>query len=183
MPVFEALNAMRYLVQILIIISIGGCTISADNYHFKLVDYDAKSYDDFYNIWCFTSDQGKSLTVCSSPYRSFSKSIGLIVPIVPQKDRDSRLAYDIERERVVEIQNRDESESMLLTNLGQILKCGDKYGKACKAEREIRIEPGSSAWLILPKGKVHDITVKFKGSTFVAKLKEFIDSKWHAVSV
>ena len=174
---------MKYILQIFIIISISGCTISADNYHFKLIEHDAKSYDDFYNVWCFSSKQNKSLVVCSSPYRNYSKSIGFIVPIVPQNDRDSRLAYDINRERVIEIKNIDEAESMLLGNLGEILKCGSKYGKSCQAGSEIKIEPNSSAWLKLPNGEFHDITVNIKSITFIARLKEFIDSRWHAVSV
>ncbi len=179
----KLLNAMKYIVQIFIIILLSGCTISADNYHFKLVEHDTKSYDDFHNIWCFDSIQNKHLTVCSSPYRNYSKSIGFIVPIIPQTDRSSRLAYDINRERVVEIQNRDASDSMLLTNVGEILQCVDKYGKSCKLENEIKIEPGGSVWLKIPKGEFHDITVTFKGATFVARIKEFVDSKWHAVSI
>ena len=121
--------------------------------------------------------------VCSPPYRNYSKSIGFIFPIVPQTDRDSRLAYDINRERMVEIKNTDKYESMMLTNLSEILSCASKYGKSCRAESEIKIQPSSSAWFKLPEGEAHDITVNFKGATFVARLKEFIDSRWHAVSV
>ena len=175
---------MRYIVLLTILIVVSGCTISARNHHFELVEYASKEYDDFNNIWCFTANQSASAIMCSSPYKRRSESIGIIVPIVPQSDRSSRLAYDISRERVVEFKNTDSAVPIHLNDLVAGFElCTNEYAKVCEAQSAITIKPNSSVWLKVPAGKAHTFSITIGNKKYRAALKEFNESRWHQVSV
>lgn len=174
---------MKNILILTLLVVLSGCTISARHHHFKLVDHSKKEYDDFSSIWCFTSTQSSSVLVCSNSYRSRSNSIGLLLPIFPQWNRKSRLAYDDIRKRVVEFRNTDLASTITLSALNGIALCANKYGIECSAESTITILPQDSVWLKIPEGKVHEITVAIGVKKFVIELKEFSEKIWHLVSV
>lgn len=174
---------MRTIVLLTILIIISGCTVSARNHYFELVENASKEYDDFNNIWCFTANQSSSAIVCSSPYKRRSESIGIIVPIIPQSDRSSRLAYDINRERVVEFKNTDSALPILLNDLASFEQCTNEYAKECAPQSTITIKPNSSAWLKVPAGEAHEFSITIGNKKYRAALKEFNETRWHPVSV
>ena len=175
--------SMRNIALLTILIVISGCTVSARNHHFELVESASKEYDDFNNIWCFTFNQSASAIMCSSPYKRRSESIGIIVPIVPQSDRSSRLAYDINRERVVEFKNTDSAVSIHLSDFSGFEQCANEYAKVCEAQSVITIKPNSSVWLKIPAGEVHEFSITIGNIKYRAALKEFNETRWHQVSV
>ena len=174
---------MRTIVLLTILIMISGCTVSARNHHFELVEYASKEYDDFNNIWCFTANQSASAIVCSSPYKRRSESIGIIVPIISQSDRSSRLAYDINRERVVEFKNIDSALPILLNELAGFEQCSNEYTKECTLQSAITIKPNSSVWLKIPAGETHEFSITIGNKKYRAVLKEFSETRWYQVSV
>ena len=175
--------SMRNIVLLSTLIVLSGCTISARNHHFELMEFASKKYDDFNNIWCFTANQSPSAVMCSSPYKRRSESVGIIVPMVPQSDRSSRLAYDINRERIVEFKNTDAAESIHLNALVGFEQCTNEYAKICEAHSAITIRPNSSVWLKVPAGEAHEFSITIGKNKCRAVLKEFNETRWHQVSV
>lgn len=174
---------MKNIAILLILGLLGGCTVSANNHHFELEGYNSKSYDDFSNTWCFVSSDSGEVVMCSAPYERHSKSIGLIVPIVPQTDRESRLAYDIVRERVVQFMNSSNSKVITLVFPADFQVCSDSYAQNCTSSATVEIDSGKSVWLKVPNGERHAVGVFIGNIKFKAILKEFIESRWHTVSV
>ena len=157
--------------------------MSANNHHFKLEDYSSKSYDDFYNTWCFVAKAEGSVLFCSSPYERHSKSIGFLIPIFPQTDRDAKLAYDIVTPRAVQFKNTNQTKSVILSWSASFEVCTDKYAKNCISTNSTEIQPSGNVWLKVPSGSAHEVTVTIGEVSFKAVLKEFIDSRWHGVHV
>jgi hypothetical protein len=174
---------MKNIALLLILSFLGGCTVSANNHHFELEGYESKSYDNFSNTWCFVSSNAGDVVMCSSPYERHSKSIGVIVPIVPQTDRESRLAYDIIRERTVQFKNSSVLNSIRLALPSGFEVCTDSYAQNCSVSASAKIEPGESLWLKVPEGAIHNVGMTIGDNKFKAVLKEFIESRWHQVSV
>ena len=174
---------MRNIALLTLVILLSGCTISARNHYFELENSSSEDYDDFNNIWCFTASESSSVQICSGAYSSKSKYIGVILPIIPQTDRKSRLAYDIKRERIVEFKNLDNSSTVILSDLEGIRLCAGQYSKECDSADSITVKPSSSAWLKVPAGESHQFLVSLAALKFKAKLKQFSESRWHLVSV
>ena len=174
---------MRNIALLTLVILLAGCSISARNHHFELENSSSAIYDDFNNIWCFTASESSSVQVCSGAYWTKSKYIGVILPIFPQTDRESRLAYDIKRERIVELKNLDKSSSIILSDLKSIQLCAGKYSKECSSAESVAVNPSSSVWLKVPVGESHQFLVSLASQKFKAKLKQFSESRWHLVSV
>lgn len=174
---------MKYIILLTIINLISGCTISARNHHFELVDYESKEYNDFHNIWCFAAKQNTSVMVCSGPFKRRSESFGILIPVVPQTNRDSRLAYDINYARVIEFKNTGAAEPVILSELSGIDECAGRYAKNCAMKDRITVNPGSSVWMKVPQGKVHEFSLSVGGAKYRLMLKEFNETRWHAVSV
>ena len=174
---------MRDTALLTLVFLLAGCTISARNHHFKLENSSSADYDDFNNVWCFTASENNSVQVCSGAYWTKSKYIGVILPIFPQTDRESRLAYDIKRERIVELKNLDKSNKVVLSDLKGIQLCAGQYSKECNSADSITVMPSSSVWLKVPVGESHQFLVSLASHNFKAKLKQFSESRWHLVSV
>ncbi len=174
---------MKNIVLISLLTFLGGCTVSANNHHFELQEYSSKSYDDFYNTWCFVAKEEGDVLFCSSPYERHSKSIGLILPIVPQTDRDAKLAYDIVKPRAVQFKNTNPSKSVTLSWSAGFEVCADKYAENCVSTSSTEIQSSGHVWLKVPSGAMHEVTVTIGALSFKAILKEFIDSRWHGVHV
>lgn len=179
----KLLNIMKIILLLTIIIIISGCTVSARNHHFELVDYTSKEYDDFHNIWCFTDNQNTSVLVCSSPFKTRSESIGFILPLLPQLNRDSRLAYDITSERLIELKNTDPVTQVTIKELNGIQQCTNEHGMECQLQSIISIKANSSIWLKIPTGNIHEFSVYIGENRYRIKLKEFSEVRWHLVSV
>ena len=174
---------MRIIAVLTIVIFLAGCSISARNHHFELENSSSAIYDDFNNIWCFTASESSSVQICSGAYWTKSEYIGVIVPIFPQTDRESRLAYDIKRERIIELRNLDNSSQIILSDLQGIQLCSGQYSKECEPVASIKVKPSSSVWLKVPVGESHQFLVSLGVQKFMAKLKQFSESRWHSVSV
>lgn len=174
---------MKNTALLLIVSFLGGCTVSANNHHFELDAYVSKSYDDFSGTWCFAAGSAGEVVMCSSPYKRHSKSIGLIVPVVPQTNRESRLAYDVVTARTVEFKNSGIKENISLAFPAGFELCTDNYTRSCTNVASVAIEPGKSVWVKVPNGATHEIDVTIGKNKFKTLLKEFVDSRWHLVSV
>ncbi len=121
--------------------------------------------------------------MCSGAYRSKSEYIGMVIPIIPQTDRESRLAYDIQRERIVEFRNLDRFSVVTLSELKGIRLCEGQYSQECEKIDSISIKAESSVWLKIPEGESHTFLVSLAAEQFNARLKQFSESRWHLVSV
>lgn len=174
---------MKKIAGLIILCTLGGCAVSANNHHFALGSYGSKSYDEFSNTWCFVASNAGEVVMCSAPYQRHSKSIGFIVPIVPQTHRESRLAYDIVRSRAVEFKNVSKAESVVLDFVAGFEVCSDSHAKSCNDCDSVTINPGGNVWLKVPSGAIHEVGVTIGENKFRAVLEEFIDSRWHLVSV
>lgn len=174
---------MKNIAIISIFMFLAGCTISARNHHFELHDHASAEYDDFNNVWCYTAAESDLIQVCSGSYWSKSEYIGVVIPIIPQTDRESRLAYDIRRERIVEFKNLDRSASIALSELKGVRLCEGQYSQECDATESISVEANSSVWLKMPDGETHTFLISLASLQFKAKLKQFSESRWHLVSV
>ena len=174
---------MRNIVLITILLALSGCTVSARNHHFELVDYSSKYYDDFQNIWCFSGGSKESIQVCSAPYKRRSENIGFLLPVFPQFDRESRLAYDTHRPRMIEFKSIKESGNLSLSDLNGIEKCSSRYAKKCISRETITVDHSSSIWLKIPEGEQHEFLVSTESVTFKVVIKEFNEVRWHAVTV
>ncbi|WP_146171181.1 hypothetical protein [Saccharospirillum sp. MSK14-1] len=174
---------MKTTTLLATIILISGCTISARNHHFELQPNSASSYDSFSNIWCYTPEDIESVQVCSRPYRRTSKYIGIIIPIIPQLNRNSRLAYDVVRSRKVQFKNLSPSASVVLSDLNGIQLCSGQYSSECVTTGSLSVDSMSSVWLKIPAGETHPFTMHVGSSEHRVTLVEFTDSRWHLVSV
>ncbi|WNO09530.1 hypothetical protein [Teredinibacter sp. KSP-S5-2] len=174
---------MKNILLLAVLIIVSGCTVSARNYHFELVEYSSMDCDDFNNIWCFTSNQSVSVVVCSSPYKMRSEYIGIIVPVIPQSDRLSRLSYDIGRARVVELKNEDNTMPVSLSDLGDIELCSGEYSIECSVQTSIAVKAKSSVWLKIPAGTEHEFSFSIGDQKYRATLREFNETRRHNVRV
>lgn len=174
---------MRNFALLTIFMCLAGCTISARNHHFELENYASADYDDFNNVWCYISIESDSIQVCSGAYWTKSEYIGLVLPIIPQIDRESRLTYDIKRERIVEFKNLDSSGAVTLSELEGIRLCAGQYSKVCGINEIISVKAKESVWLKVPVGESHTFIISLGSGKFKAKLKQFNESRWHLVSV
>lgn len=174
---------MRKIAILTITLVLAGCTISGRNHHFELRNHSSAEYDDFNNVWCYTATESEVIQVCSSTYWTKSEYIGLIIPIFPQIDRESRLAYDIKRERIVEFKNLDKNAQVTLSELQGIQLCAGQFSVECESPNSISVHASSSVWLKIPLGESHEFLISLETSEFKAKLKQFSESRWHLVSV
>lgn len=174
---------MKIFTLLSIVILLSSCTISAKLDHFSLENNSAKIYDDFHNVWCFIAADDNSVELCSGAYRRKSKFIGPIIPIFPQLNRSSRLAYDIKHERMIEVKNLDESNQIELAELQEFQLCTTRSSGECKPVTEVLVKPSESVWLKVPDGKTHQLKVISNALEFDIKLKQFSESRWHQVTV
>lgn len=174
---------MRIFVLIISIVLLSGCVMSSKSHHFKLVNNSSKTYDDFNVTWCFNPKESSSLEICSKAYWTRSQSIGVILPLFPQFDRDSRLAYDHHGERIIEFKNLDTQSAATLSNLNGIQLCSGQYSKKCETLGNINIEAETTVWLKIPDGESHEFSIKLESLQFSVQLREFSKSIWHLVSV
>ena len=179
----RALDAMRAIASLIIVIFISGCVVLAKNHYFKLANYESKTYDDFKDIWCFSSSSEIDLTVCSTSFASRSEAIGAVVPVVPQTDRESRLVYDISRSRLVEVKNTDLDNEINLHELLDIALCENKYSEECSIRTSVIIKPSSSVWLRIPPGESVVFSAKKGANVYKIHLEEFSERRTHLVSV
>ncbi|MBX2878456.1 MAG: hypothetical protein KTR32_00910 [Granulosicoccus sp.] len=174
---------MKAFLLIILALLTTGCTISARNHHFALEQHSSASYDDFHNIWCYTASEIDTIEVCSGPHRRKSRFIGLGLPIFPQWNRSSPLAYDVKTFRMVQFKNRDASGTVVLSEMGGIQRCALRSSKECDVVESITLEGSSTVWLKIPEGQSHQLMVSSGTKKFKAQLKHFSESRWHVVTV
>ena len=181
---FNLITRIGKLLLPLLLMLCSGCAVSARNHYIELENAAKTNYDDFNDIYCYESPKDFQFNICSGAYWSKSLSIGPLIPIIPQTNRDSRLAYDIKRNRIIEFKNISSSDTILLSQLGPIELCDNQYSELCENNQEtISVPPLSSVWLLLSEGEKHAIKVAVGGKEYIAVLKTFSKKKWHMVSV
>lgn len=82
--------------------------------------------------------------MCSSDFEKHSKSIGFIIPLIPQVNRDSRLAYDIVKPRLVQFQNTSADINIKLTFPTGFERCTNQDAQECSLVTIQAIEPSKS---------------------------------------
>ncbi len=173
---------MRVFLLVLALLC-SGCTVMARGEYIKLLDYESSSRDKLNDVFCYQSRSELNVEVCSKSFRSKSLSIGFLVPIIPQLNRDDRLAYDIKRKRVVELKNLSTSEPIILSRLGEVKLCSSNFQEKCDLLSEISIEPKASVWLELPPGARVPLEMRRDEISYEVELEEFTRHYWHLVSV
>jgi len=174
---------MKVIILLATTILISGCTISARNYHFELQPNSASNYDSFNNIWCYTPNEIESVQVCSHPYRRTSKYIGIVIPIIPQLNRNSPLAYDVEQSRKIQFKNLSLENSVALSDLKGIQLCRGPYSSECATTFNLSVDSMSSVWLKIPAGNSHQFTVWAGSTEYSVTLIEFSEYRWHLITV
>ena len=162
---------------------LAGCVIAADYNHFEPASYSEKTYQKFSITWCSEFSDVSNLEVCSPAYRRKSKSIGLLIPFIPQLNRNSRFAYDIKRERHVLLKSTEGVAHYKISDLNTIQVCADQTTSHCAYKNSLMLRPGEQMWLKLSAGARHTFTIHVDGKTFPVELLETTTSKWHMVTV
>ncbi len=175
-------KTIKLILLCMIVMLCEGCAVSAKNEYIKLNNAESIEYDGFNDIYCYNS-LDSSISICSGSYRSKTLSIGLIVPIFPQFNRESRLSYDVKHRRIIEFKNINPKEIVYLSDLGDIKLCDGQYSDECIKQKIITILPLESVWLIIPAGPKHSLNVTCGTRKMKAILKEVTKIKWHLVSV
>ena len=162
---------------------LAGCVISADYHHFEPASYSEKTYQKSSITWCSKFSDVSNLEACSPTYRRQSKSIGLLIPFVPQLNKNSRFAYDIKRERHVLLKSTEGVANYKISDLNTIQVCADQTAGNCAYKNSLMLRPGEQVWLKLSAGVRHTFTIHVDGNTFPVELLETSTSKWHMVTV
>jgi hypothetical protein len=176
-------NYAHMIGSLIVLVALSSCTISAKNHHFALKENSAASFDDFRGVWCFIAAENESLQVCSHTYRSRSQFIGFGLPVFPQLDRSSRLAYDNIRPRTIKLTNENKLLPLILSELKGVQLCPSSYSSQCYSAKTLTVKPKGSIWLKMPDGESHSIGVKIGTDEFSIEVNEFNESRWHMVTV
>ena len=171
---------------IITIITIGclllsSCTLSSKNKHYRLTEHKNKQFHKEDITWCFESAMNKNLTFCSAQYESYSTSFGFLFPIIPIKNRNSPLAFDIKSTRLIEISNQSTEDVFTLSHLEGMELCDNIIKQNCKKVTVLMLQPKRSIILKLPELEEMKILFEVNGHIFYEKLEVFTDKHWSMV--
>ena len=112
-----------------------------------------------------------------------SKSIGLGLPIFPQFDRESRLAFEQNSNRIVEFTNTSDTESIEFIFPSEFEQCPNIAARVCQKISQQTVKPKKRIWIKVPHGSKHKVEVVVNENRFTITLLEYVFSKWHMVTV
>ena len=160
---------------------LNSCTISSKNKHYQLSEHKNKQFEKTGIRWCFTSAMNDSITFCSPSFESYSTSYGFLLPIIPIKNRKSRLAYNIKSTRLIEITNHSSQDEFNVSNLAGIKLCDSIIKQSCSNVEALVLKPNRSITLKLPNDEEMKILFEVNGHIFYEKLEVFTDKHWSMV--
>ncbi|NRB80787.1 MAG: hypothetical protein HRU38_19320 [Saccharospirillaceae bacterium] len=171
---------------IIAIITIGclllsSCTLSSKNKHYRLTEHKNKQFYKEDIKWCFESSMNKNLTFCSAQYESYSTSFGFLLPIIPIKNRNSPLAFDIKSTRLIEISNQSTEDEFIISHLEGLQLCDNIIQQSCKKVAALVLKPNRTIILKLPEQEEMKILFEVNGHIFYEKLEVFTDKHWSLV--
>jgi hypothetical protein len=162
---------------------LAGCVVMNESNYLGVADAENRSYDSFHDTYLFQVKGLDGLVIEAGAFKSKSKSIGVLVPIVPQIDRSARLTYDIESDRRIKLTNKSQSEVFYLSELDSCIVTENEFTKTGRRIESDVLNPGESIWLIFPAGDENEIMINSDTISKKLKIKSFSKNQVHLVSV
>lgn len=183
---------MRSLVLLCLMASsltLAGCVILGRSTYFEVVGVNEPSYDKMTDAYLFTLPNTELVVKCVA-FTEKSLAIGPVVPVIPQVNRNSRLAYDIQGSPRIQITNRSATDTYQLVDLKSLFWTKERYlgtpsdiKKAGFHDGTVTVAPNETVWLVFPTGGEHRFTVKIGAREFTLTIRSFSKTRPHLVSV